>query len=145
MGEFIRIIVLHSCSPAFLRTRLLDYSLKTVKVIINEVKTHPIISWPLLKYNSLSPSHCSQHSSNKVEQSCNEWRHQRENAESKIIKIRHKGICPSASFTMQHDGPEKNPKSSAKIYVVHVQNNVTNMIKLVVHSLHIILLCITNQ
>lgn len=48
MGEFIRIIVLHSCSPAFLRTRLLDYSLKTVKVIIyviiNEVKTHPIIS-----------------------------------------------------------------------------------------------------
>ena len=42
--NFIRIIVLHSCNPAFLRTRLLDYSLKTVKVIINEAKTHPIIS-----------------------------------------------------------------------------------------------------
>ena len=40
---------------------------------------------------------------------------------------------------------KKKPKSSAKIYVVHVQNNVTNMIKLLAHSLHIILLCITNQ
>lgn len=40
---------------------------------------------------------------------------------------------------------KKKPKSSAKIYVVHIQNNVTNMIKLVAHSLHIILLCITNQ